>query len=69
MTTFGNRLSDPTRAPQSGVRRVTASGITGESILMIAEKTIPFVRCTREVVLCIAYVPALPLTTPLETYK
>ena len=43
-----------------GLNLFVVSGITGESILKIAARAVPFVLCMFVVVLFIAYVPAFP---------
>jgi C4-dicarboxylate transporter DctM subunit len=55
--------------PPLGLNLFVVSGITGESILKIAARAIPFVLCMFVVVLLIAYVPALSTTLLPEIYK
>lgn len=45
-----------------GLNLFVVSGITGESILKIAARAIPFVLCMFFVVLLIAYIPAISTT-------
>ncbi|MFQ3184301.1 MAG: C4-dicarboxylate transporter DctM subunit [Alteromonas macleodii] len=55
--------------PPLGLNLFVVSGITGESILKIAWRAIPFVLCMLVVVLCIAFVPAISTTFLPEIYK
>ena len=55
--------------PPLGLNLFVVSGITGESILKIAARAVPFVLCMLVVVLFIAYVPALSTTLLPEIYK
>ncbi|NNE52789.1 MAG: TRAP transporter large permease [Sulfitobacter sp.] len=55
--------------PPLGLNLFVVSGITGESILKIAWRAIPFVLCMFVVVILIAYVPALSTTLLPEIYK
>lgn len=55
--------------PPLGLNLFVVSGITGESILKIAARAIPFVLCMFVVVLFIAYVPAVSTTLLPEIYK
>jgi tripartite ATP-independent transporter DctM subunit len=55
--------------PPLGLNLFVVSGITGESILKIAARAIPFVLCMFAVVLLIAYVPAVSTTLLPEIYK
>lgn len=55
--------------PPLGLNLFVVSGITGESILKIAAKAVPFVLCMFVVVLLIAYVPAISTTFLPDIYK
>jgi C4-dicarboxylate transporter DctM subunit len=55
--------------PPLGLNLFVVSGITGESILKIAWRAIPFVLCMLVVVLLIAFVPAVSTTFLPEIYK
>lgn len=55
--------------PPLGLNLFVVSGITGESILKIAARAIPFVLCMFVVVLLIAYIPALSTTLLPDIYK
>ena len=55
--------------PPLGLNLFVVSGITGESILKIAWRAIPFVLCMLVVVLLIAFVPAISTTFLPEIYK
>ena len=55
--------------PPLGLNLFVVSGITGESILKIAWRAIPFVLCMLVVVLLIAFVPAISTTLLPEIYK
>jgi len=55
--------------PPLGLNLFVVSGITGESILKIAWRAIPFVLCMFIVVLLIAYVPAISTTMLPDIYK
>lgn len=55
--------------PPLGLNLFVVSGITGESILKIAARAIPFVLCMFVVVLLIAYIPAISTTFLPEIYK
>jgi tripartite ATP-independent transporter DctM subunit len=55
--------------PPLGLNLFVVSGITGESILKIAARAIPFVICMFIVVLLIAYIPAISTTFLPEIYK
>ena len=55
--------------PPLGLNLFVVSGITGESILKIAARAVPFVLCMFFVVLLIAYVPAVSTTFLPEIYK
>jgi TRAP-type C4-dicarboxylate transport system permease large subunit len=55
--------------PPLGLNLFVVSGITGESILKIAARAIPFVLGMFVVVLLIAYVPAVSTTLLPEIYK
>ncbi len=55
--------------PPLGLNLFVVSGITGESILKIAARAVPFVLCMFVVVLLIAYVPAISTTFLPDIYK
>ncbi|WP_223424610.1 TRAP transporter large permease [Tateyamaria pelophila] len=55
--------------PPLGLNLFVVSGITGESILKIAARAVPFVLCMFVVVLFIAYIPAISTTFLPEIYK
>ena len=55
--------------PPLGLNLFVVSGITGESILKIAARAVPFVLCMFIVVILIAYVPAISTTLLPEIYK
>ena len=55
--------------PPLGLNLFVVSGITGESILKIAARAIPFVICMFIVVLLIAYIPAISTTFLPESYQ
>jgi len=55
--------------PPLGLNLFVVSGITGESILKIAARAVPFVFFMLIVVLFIAYVPALSTTLLPDVYK
>ncbi|WP_391482840.1 TRAP transporter large permease [Nereida sp. NH-UV-3] len=55
--------------PPLGLNLFVVSGITGESILKIAVRAVPFVLCMFVVVLFIAYVPAVSTTLLPDIYK
>ena len=55
--------------PPLGLNLFVVSGITGESILKIAARAIPFVLCMFIVVLLIAYIPAISTTFLPEIYQ
>ena len=55
--------------PPLGLNLFVVSGITGESILEIAARAIPFVLCMLIVVLIIAYVPAVSTTLLPDIFK
>jgi len=55
--------------PPLGLNLFVVSGITGESILKIAARAVPFVLCMFVVVLMIAYIPAISTTFLPEIYK
>ena len=55
--------------PPLGLNLFVVSGISGESILKIAWRAIPFVLCMLVVVLLIAFVPAISTTLLPEIYK
>lgn len=55
--------------PPLGLNLFVVSGITGESILKIAARAVPFVLTMLIVVLLIAYVPALSTTLLPEVYQ
>jgi len=55
--------------PPLGLNLFVVSGITGESILKIAGRAVPFVFFMLIVVLAIAYIPALSTTLLPEVYR
>jgi C4-dicarboxylate transporter, DctM subunit len=55
--------------PPLGLNLFVVSGITGESILKIAARAVPFVLTMLVVVLLIAYLPALSTTLLPDIYK
>ncbi len=55
--------------PPLGLNLFVVSGITGESILKIAARAVPFVLSMFVIVLVIAYVPALSTTLLPDIYK
>ena len=55
--------------PPLGLNLFVVSGLTGESILRIANRAVPFVFFMLLVVLLIAYVPALSTTMLPDVYK
>jgi C4-dicarboxylate transporter DctM subunit len=55
--------------PPLGLNLFVVSGITGESILKIAWRAIPFVLCMLVVVLLIAFIPEISTTFLPEIYK
>ncbi|OED48309.1 TRAP transporter large permease [Leisingera sp. S232] len=55
--------------PPLGLNLFVVSGITGESILKIAARAIPFVLTMLIVVLLIAYIPAISTTLLPDIYK
>ena len=55
--------------PPLGLNLFVVSGITGESILKIAARAVPFVLTMLVVVLLIAYIPAISTTLLPEIYK
>jgi len=55
--------------PPLGLNLFVVAGITGESILKIAARAVPFVLCMFIVVLFIAYIPAISTTLLPEIYK
>jgi TRAP-type C4-dicarboxylate transport system permease large subunit len=55
--------------PPLGLNLFVVSGLTGESILKIAARAVPFVFFMLLVVLLIAYVPAISTTMLPEIYK
>ena len=55
--------------PPLGLNLFVVAGITGESILKIAARAIPFVLCMLIVVLLIAYIPAISTTLLPDIYK
>jgi TRAP-type C4-dicarboxylate transport system permease large subunit len=52
-----------------GLNLFVVSGITGESILKIASRAVPFVLLMLVVVLMIAFVPAISTSLLPEVYK
>jgi C4-dicarboxylate transporter DctM subunit len=55
--------------PPLGLNLFVVSGLTGESILKIAARAVPFVLFMLAVTLLIAYVPAISTTLLPEIYK
>ncbi|MEN8893371.1 TRAP transporter large permease [Planktotalea arctica] len=55
--------------PPLGLNLFVVSGITGESILKIAARAVPFVLCMFIVVLMIAYIPAISTSLLPEIYQ
>ena len=55
--------------PPLGLNLFVVSGITGESILKIAYRAIPFVFFMLIVTLMIAYIPAISTTLLPDVYK
>jgi len=55
--------------PPLGLNLFVVSGITGESILKIAVRAVPFVLCMLVVVLLIAFVPAISTSLLPEIYR
>jgi len=55
--------------PPLGLNLFVVAGITGESILKIAARAVPFVLCMLIVVLMIAYIPAISTTLLPDIYK
>jgi TRAP-type C4-dicarboxylate transport system permease large subunit len=55
--------------PPLGLNLFVVSGITGESILKIASRAVPFVLLMLVVVLMIAFVPAISTSLLPELYK
>ena len=55
--------------PPLGLNLFVVSGITGESILKIASRAVPFVLFMLVVVLLIAYIPAISTTMLPDAYK
>ncbi|WP_375255977.1 TRAP transporter large permease [Yoonia sp.] len=55
--------------PPLGLNLFVVAGITGESILKIAARAVPFVLCMLVVVLMIAYIPAISTTMLPDIYK
>ena len=55
--------------PPLGLNLFVVSGITGESILRIAWRAVPFVFFMLIVVLLIAYIPAISTTMLPDVYK
>ena len=55
--------------PPLGLNLFVVSGITGESILKIAARAVPFVLCMLLVVLLIAFVPAISTSLLPEIYR
>jgi len=55
--------------PPLGLNLFVVAGITGESILKIAARAVPFVLCMLIVTLLIAYVPAISTTMLPDIYK
>lgn len=55
--------------PPLGLNLFVVSGITGESILKIAARAVPFVLCMLVVVLLIAFVPAISTSLLPEIYQ
>ena len=55
--------------PPLGLNLFVVSGLTGESILKVASRAVPFVLCMLVVTLMIAYWPALSTTLLPEVYQ
>ena len=55
--------------PPLGLNLFVVSGITGQSILGIAARAVPFVLCMLVVVLLIAFVPAISTSLLPEIYQ
>jgi len=55
--------------PPLGLNVIVVSGLTGESILKIAARAVPFVFFMLLVVLLIAYVPAVSTTLLPDIYR
>jgi tripartite ATP-independent transporter DctM subunit len=55
--------------PPLGLNLFVVAGITGESILKIAARAVPFVLCMLVVTLMIAYIPAISTTMLPDIYK
>ena len=55
--------------PPLGLNLFVVSGITGESILKIAARAVPYVLCMFVVVLLIAYIPAISTTLLPDIYR
>jgi TRAP-type C4-dicarboxylate transport system permease large subunit len=55
--------------PPLGLNLFVVSGLTGESILKIAARAVPFVFFMLLVVLLIAYIPAISTTMLPDIYK
>jgi len=55
--------------PPLGLNLFVVAGITGESILKIAARAVPFVLCMLVVTLMIAYIPAISTTMLSDIYK
>jgi TRAP-type C4-dicarboxylate transport system permease large subunit len=55
--------------PPLGLNLFVVSGLTGESILKIARRAVPFVLSMLAVVLLIAFVPAMTTVLLPEAYK
>ena len=54
--------------PPLGLNLFVVSGLTGESILRIANRAVPFVLFMLIVVLMIAYIPAISTTLLPDAY-
>ena len=55
--------------PPLGLNLFVVAGISGESILKIAARAVPFVLCMLVVVLMIAYIPAISTAMLPDIYK
>ena len=55
--------------PPLGLNLFVVAGLTGESILKISYRAIPFVLCMLGVTLLIAYVPEISTTLLPDIYK
>ena len=55
--------------PPLGLNLFVVAGLTGESILKIAARAVPFVLCMLVVTLMIAYIPAISTTMLPDIYK